>query len=477
MPGQPGLGGRVRDLRRQHAMSQRLLAGTEISVSYVSLVESGRREPTERVLALLAKRLGTTVDYLAAGQAAKDDRELQVEVRFAELALANGAVEEARARLDALAAVGTDDADFRWRILRGQAMAAEAAGDLEDALRRLEQLRELAARSPQQLPWLQIVVDMSRCYREAGDLHRAVDIAEQALARINESQLGPLAHRAQLTATLAAAYRERGDLVRAEQLLDRVISESAELGSRRDKGAALWNASILATERGRLGDAIALADRALALFAEDDDERNLSRLKVLKAWVLLSQNPPRAVEAQHILLDVLPVLNQVGSTIDVAYAETELARASLLCGDAASAIRRAQDALRRLGDAPRLEAARARVILSRAFTANGETSAADLEIRQAVAALEQASADRQAAGVWREIAELEISAGRPQDAARCYSRALDAVGIGAVETACATQPRSAHEPVGPAGESTGTAARDLSFGEPLDNGGRAGPSR
>ncbi len=57
LPTQPAFGRRVRDLRRRAGMSQAELAGPELSASYVSLLENGKRVPSPEVVAEIAKRL------------------------------------------------------------------------------------------------------------------------------------------------------------------------------------------------------------------------------------------------------------------------------------------------------------------------------------------------------------------------------------------------------------------------------------
>ncbi|GAA2628255.1 hypothetical protein GCM10010307_17960 [Streptomyces vastus] len=60
MATQPEFGRRMRELRRHAGMSQADLAGPELSASYVSLLESGKRVPSPEVVAALAERLGVT---------------------------------------------------------------------------------------------------------------------------------------------------------------------------------------------------------------------------------------------------------------------------------------------------------------------------------------------------------------------------------------------------------------------------------
>ncbi len=71
-----------------------------------------------------------------------------------------------------------------------------------------------------------------RCYvGEAGDLIRAVDIAEEALTHIRELRVSPSDLEIELLCPVAFAYQERGDMVRAAQILTRVRRHLDELAS------------------------------------------------------------------------------------------------------------------------------------------------------------------------------------------------------------------------------------------------------
>lgn len=56
-----GLGGRVRTLRIRRGLKQQDLASADVSTSYISLIESGKRVPSTPVLASLAEKLDTSL--------------------------------------------------------------------------------------------------------------------------------------------------------------------------------------------------------------------------------------------------------------------------------------------------------------------------------------------------------------------------------------------------------------------------------
>src|SRR5256885_14994874 len=109
MPGQGSVGERVRNLRLSKHLSQAQLAGTELSDSYISLIESGKRTPTPAVVRLLASRLGCLPEYLSDGVEPEERLPLQVRPRPAELSLLGGEPREAlQAFTEILDAVDND---------------------------------------------------------------------------------------------------------------------------------------------------------------------------------------------------------------------------------------------------------------------------------------------------------------------------------------------------------------------------------
>ena len=104
----PDFGSRLRELRRAARISQVELAGDQLSPSYVSLLEAGKRHPSDEVITQLAERLQCTVDDLVNPITREQAQRTQLEITYARLAMANGETEDARRRLRGPAAVGPD---------------------------------------------------------------------------------------------------------------------------------------------------------------------------------------------------------------------------------------------------------------------------------------------------------------------------------------------------------------------------------
>ncbi|MFF5011945.1 helix-turn-helix domain-containing protein [Streptomyces sp. NPDC001165] len=422
------LGQRLRALRRERGLSQSDLAGGAVSASYVSLIESDRRTPEPPVVELLAERLGTTVEYLLTGRDRAELNERRLRLRFAELALANGAALEARDRLLDLAQ--ESDPELRWEILWALTRAYEALGETDRTLDGVERLID-AARRGETLPvgLLPLLTQRCRILSEAGDFGRSIELGEQALQEVRLLGLEGTDDEIRLASTLVAGYWGRGDLATAQRLVSRVIERAERNGSRRARGSAYWNAALVAEARGDLALSLGLVEKALALMAEDDSEHSLARLRLTYAWLLLRAEPPELEQAGPLLNQAYEVLVRVSDTGDLAACETELARLELLSGRPADAVGIALRAMGRLETRKAVEAGRARWVLGLAMVSDGRTAAGIEECRTAAEELQSLGAQLEAAQAWREVAELQARHIGADQALEAYRRMADCVRV------------------------------------------------
>ena len=435
-------GERLRAARLAAGLSQRDLAGDELHSSYVSLLESGHRPPTVQVVTILAKRLGVTPDELLGEVRVV----LPETVLLAGAALATGRPTDAVAMLADIVPAFSDERMMTdveaFRAGELLATALERSGRVVEAVLVWERLRAVAAMAPARLPMLPVVRALVRCYRDSGDVGRAIELGERAVGEAREMRV-PLADEelAAVLSTLAGAYSERGDHLRARTLLDELVAQTEADGSRNARGYALWNAAITATETGRAGDGRRFAERASGLLAEGADARAQAKMSITRAWVLLAQDPPEATEARRILRAGLPALRQDAGAVSVASAETELARCELFLGRPEVAQRHATSALRRLRQArpepaepdgqddPLLGRARALTALGAALVAQGDTSAGLLELEGAAGELRALGAPRQAAAVWRQLSGIYRALDAKDEALAAAEMAMDGAGL------------------------------------------------
>ncbi len=420
-------GRRLRAARVARGLTQEMVAGKEISGAYVSRIEAGQRRPEPAVAQLLVERLGTTLDYLVTGVEPQYTEEIRLALRYAELALHSGEATDAEVQVRKLLIDSANDlgplrAEAEWLHAR----CLEAVGRLEEAATLLEGL--VAERS--QALWLPAVIDLCRCYREAGDLSRSIEVGQDALRHAEGLGLDGTEDAVRLAVSLVGAYYERGDELYALQLCRSTISQAEKLQSASARASAYWNASIIASRRGELNEAIRLADQALTLMADTDDVRTLARLRRQLGQLLLQQTPPDSTQAErHVRKARRELKGADGSVVDLARCDIVLARAQLSAGDLDGAQQLAQQARDLLaGQAPLVEA-EAESILGSVEHRRAERTEARKHYRAAVAALTAAGADRAAAELWFDLGALFDEAGDAAGARDSYRSAAATLGL------------------------------------------------
>ncbi|MFO7250982.1 MAG: helix-turn-helix transcriptional regulator [Actinomycetes bacterium] len=424
------VGQRIKAIRRQRGMSQAQLAHPELSDSYVSLIESGKRTPTPAVLELLAAKLQCSLTYLLNGVTAEEMEELELKLRYARLSLENGEVEEARTRYAELRADPKLAGLARLRLDTeyGYALALEACGDLAEAIEIHKRLLESTDEELTEERRVAISLALCRCYRDIGDLTAAVRIGEQALGRPDEINWND--GLVELGATLLMAYIERGDLLRARQFSGELLAAADRLGTPRAIVAACWNAAILAEQTRRGDEALALAERALAIHSENGDARNLARVRGAYAGLLLRVRPEEAETARDLLLRVRRELTESSaSRNDRALCDVELARAELILGDNAKAAEYAKAALDTLTQSARGIRAEARLMLGHAYMGLGRTAEAAAELAAAAEWLDKAPVSRSNTQSWVVAATALERLQDVEGSTTAYQRALAGAGL------------------------------------------------
>ena len=423
------LGRRLRNARVAAGLTQTEAAGGHASTAYISRIEGGQRRPDLKLLGQLAERLGTSVEELLVGVTRDQRAELQLELDYAELSLSSGNAVEALDRSNAILAqlpdAGLVEIERPARFVR--AFALEANGDLDDAILALERL---TASGPYDLTWIRGLIALSRCYREGGDLSMAIDVGERATQLIEEQGLSSLNEALQLTLTVAAAYFERGDTGHAVRLCKQTIAKAEELDSPTARGSAYWNASVMSSRQGSAREALALARKAIALFEQDTDTRNLARLRTELANMQMRMDPPEAADAKNNLERAARELDwSNASEMDKVDNQLGLARANLLLGDPDTAAEQSARTYEIARHSAPLIAADALVLQGQIAASRGWTAEASATYKEAILLLSGVGADRRAAELWFELGGLLQDVGEAAAALDAYRRAAASTGL------------------------------------------------
>lgn len=422
------VGHRIRARRIQLGLSQADIAEGMLSPSYVSLVESGRRQPASGALAHLAERLGVDVEYLRDGVDASVRANARLGLQRARTALQEGNPSEAYDQLAELVGDPGLTKEQQREAKLSQARALELQGDLPGALDILMELIDTARTSRRNYPWLDVAVAAARCYREVGDFARAIKIGEESMYSAEQLGMDGTDEYARLGATVLSVYKSRGDRIRPQQLAAKLIALADNIGAPQTRGAVYWNAGLVAAENGQLAKAMDLMDKARAMFGESDDQRNLVRIRIAHAMILV--DVPGQAEAALSLLDQAREGVEVhGSPTDVSAHDSTRARALMLLGRLEEAREAAEEALIDLDPASRVRRAEARVTLAHVARLQGDIDTSVREGHTAAQALEEMGTSEPAAHAWSAVADLYRELGRKDDALDAFDKALRSMGI------------------------------------------------
>ncbi|NYE35882.1 tetratricopeptide (TPR) repeat protein [Nocardioides cavernae] len=435
------LGRRLRAARLARGLTQGEVAHKIMSVAYLSRIETGHRGPTYPLLVSLAERLDVSVASLLGEPESNVVDEIRLALSYAELSLESGQPQDAETHLaraiEQLQGSSVEGMRDRARLLRARALEATSRED--DAVLELESLID---DDTDGLTKIKAGIALSRIYRETGDLNRAIECGQRVLTHVEDAGLDACDEAVQLAVTLAAAYFERGDTGHAVRMCRKAIDRAETLGTSRARASAYWNASAMQARRGDVASAVPLAERALALLGEGQDARNLALLRGEVGRLQLELDPPALDDARQNLEQAAAEMEWSPSTSsDRAQVLLGLARASFLSGDVAAS----RDLVAEVhtvanGHLPLAEA-EAWALLGSTYVAEGDSAEASSCFQRAVHTLSAIGADRVAAQLWFELADLLQGVGMTEAAADAYRRAAASTGLRA-RAAAATFARS-----------------------------------
>lgn len=393
---QPVFGRRLRQLRTERGLTLAALAGEGMSTGYLSRLESGARQPTERAVAHLAAQLGISPAELAESTATSLAQNLTLATGLAQ--------DEAGRRLaEALKAADGEDPLLRWQALW---QVAEWRRRRQEFAEQRTALRELVAIGTEiGLPELRArsLAELARCLRNLGEVAEAVDTATGAYELAVREQL-PAHVVVPALLALVSALAEAGRIPEAVQHGDELLA-AVEGQSGPRWAEAQWTVAALRLRQGDVEGAAKLMDEAVRVFDGRDDLDLWMRLRTAAARLDLMKVPPAADSARRRIAEVEAAMPFAGNRGMEQQLLAQRARVAVIEGDAAEA----REALTRLEgfddtlsyqDRVRLDVLRNQVLLM-----TGERDAALAGLR-ALAEQAQAGGNMDvAAEIWRMIAE------------------------------------------------------------------------
>ena len=421
------LGERVRSLRVEGGLTQQELAGDYCSKEYVSQIERGRTRPTAATLQRLAERLGVDVEYLERGVSSADYERTEALVARIETLVTGKRYREAiEAATDFVASPESPELELRALLAEGWARMYE--GELNAALDRFEQARELAAAPG--LGAMELAETLFRlacCRYKLSSIGIAIRLFDDALQLVEESGLPNDRLRVDILGWRSRCHRRQRDWVAARDDVELALELSQALADPELEANTLFQASLICEREGNWLRARRLAEQARALYEQLDDRINVGRqLNNLGGFEFLLGNTAKAKVRLHEAHDVAC---QIGSTPDAAQALCSLSEVELSEQRPTDAEEHARAALRLLdGRDDFLDVTgAAQLRLGKALLAQGRLEDTEAALAEAESTLAQLSSASHLAAVWSVQGELALARDDSAEAARLYRRAAEAL--------------------------------------------------
>ncbi|MER6509410.1 helix-turn-helix transcriptional regulator [Nonomuraea sp. NPDC001636] len=393
---QPLFGRRLRQLRTERGLTLAALAGEGMSTGYLSRLESGARQPTERAITHLATQLGISPAVLTQSTATS----------LAEsLTLATGLSQDEGGQTlsNALKTSRGEDPLLRWQALWQVAEWRQWRQEYAEQRTCLDELVALSAQIG--LPELQsrVLAALSRCMRSTGEIVGAVDAATHAY-ELAEREALPARVRASTLLALVSALAEAGRLPDAARHADELLTLADQVSGAL-RAQAVWTVANIRVRQGDLDTGAQLMNQAIDGFDGRDDLTLWTRLRLGAARLDLRADPPRTESARRRVTEVQAAMPFAGVPAIEQQLLAVRARIAVLAGDLDEA-RTVLDRLTGFDDLLTYqERMRLDVLRNRVLLLEGEQDTALAGLRKLAEQAQQSGNMDLAADIWRLVAE------------------------------------------------------------------------
>lgn len=422
----PGIGGRIRALRAEKGLSQRDVAAPLLTSSYVSLIEAGKRIPSEDTLEHIAERLGVDPVELRTGRSPGAEAALELRLQEARRTLHSGDRDAARSLARS---VRNDARKGGWRRVEAKALCVLAAaeeheGRPEEALEHYRASETLWAGDPEHLRY-EAVVGVARCTLALGDSRLALHILNEYLDVLDRSGHPDPVAQMRAHAGLVACYLQVGLRNKAAHEAELALRFAPLTDDPVELACLHMNVASSLLEQGRHADAAESARRAEENFSLLDWKLGAAWAQMNRGIVLLEKQEldgaRAAFEAALARLEAVP-----NAGVDRANVLNELAQVERIGGRAARARARLEEARALLGSAgPAIVRATNHREMGRVLSKK-EPGRAEHELRDAMQLFREAGALRETASTARELARLLRDRRKQKEALAVLEDGLDA---------------------------------------------------
>lgn len=420
------LGEMVRRVRKSRGLTQRALAGSDLSESFISMLEHDKVRPSLETLRILAGRLNVPLGELLDTEP-PPSRQVAIKIELGSTLLSQHRYTEAMEAFQAAHRHAPADlaleASFRIHIGLGQALTGLRQFDLaEEHLVRCRALSDALGR-PDLIA--RVASATGFLFLRRRDFPAARDAFARGLAAVRSASPPDTELEGGLLANLGRVYSELGLPAQALDCFQAAMDRLEPLGDLNALAMLHFNLGV-AHERQRAFDlARAHLEKAAVIFEAQENLHALGTVK--RSLGILLVNRGSTAEGTQVLQESLAVAGRLADDLGRAQTLTELARASLLRGDLQAARSQAEEAIRlsvKLQDPA--EAARAETVMAATCQREGHLDEATNRYAYALSEFERLQAAGEIARVCRDYAFLLLERGEEGRAARLFARAFRA---------------------------------------------------
>lgn len=371
------LGKRIRRLRQARGLTQAQLGSTDLSKSFISLLERGRAQPSLETLVLLARRLQTSVDALLGQEDHLHEMVCEGLLTLSEQAVRRRDAQTALRLLEparflatkyALEGVAREADLLEAELALQQRRFDEAWAKAEQVARMSEQVRDAlrTGRALVIMGWVKI---------RTRDYVAARSILDRALAHLRIAKAGRDAVRVEALIAMANSLSHLGNLTGALHCYEEAAKSAIAQHRLSLRGQALWGMGWVHRKMGQFGPAARHLLAAKEAFEAAEELPDLMRVLHNLGQLLVAQG--RLRESLRYFHHALRVMDRLGTRPDRAAIMSEIGKVHVRLGDLEDADHFASRALedaRSAGDP--VGVAEAEVILARVAQRGGDTTTA-----------------------------------------------------------------------------------------------------
>ncbi len=420
------LGEKVRQARKSRGLTQRALAGGDLSESFISMLEHDKVRPSLETLRVIAGRLNVPVSHLLDADPSPR-RQVAVKLELGRALLRQHHFTEAMEAFQeaerAMASDGPMELAFRIQIGLGQALTGLQQFDLAEV--HLERGRTLADALGRPDLVARVASATGFLSLRKRDFPAARDAFARGLVAIRSAVPTDAEVEGVLLTNLGRTYSEMGLPAQALECYQEALARLEPLGDMGALGLLHFNLGV-AHERQQTFDLARVhLERAAVLFETQENLQLLGTVKRSLGILLINRGRPQ--EGAEVLQQSLALASRLADDVGRAQTLTELARASILQGDVETARAQAEEAIRlavKMQDPA--EAALAESVMAAICHREGRIDEAASRYAYALNEFERLEMAGEVARVSRDYAFLLMERGDESQAARLFAKAFRA---------------------------------------------------